>query len=61
MKLVLFEKKLIEIIVDMNDLEAKLRSAIVRGHPSTRRPWKKIFIVVEGVYRFVLFREIQRK
>ncbi|CAF1346495.1 unnamed protein product [Adineta ricciae] len=35
---------------DMNDLEAKLHAAIVHGHPRTNRPWKKIFIVVEGVY-----------
>ena len=39
--------------LDMNDLEEKLRSAIVHGHPRTNRPWKKIIIVVEGVYRFV--------
>lgn len=37
--------------VDMADLERKLRAAIVRGHPRTNRPWKKIIIVVEGVYR----------
>ncbi|CAF1459312.1 unnamed protein product [Rotaria magnacalcarata] len=35
---------------DMNDLEKKLRAAIVQGHPRTNRPWKKIIIVVEGVY-----------
>uniref|UniRef100_A0A2I9LPR3 serine C-palmitoyltransferase n=1 Tax=Centruroides hentzi TaxID=88313 RepID=A0A2I9LPR3_9SCOR len=35
---------------DMNDLEAKLRNAIVTGHPRTRRPWKKIVIIVEGIY-----------
>jgi serine palmitoyltransferase len=32
------------------DLEAKLKKAIIEGHPTTRRPWKKILIVVEGVY-----------
>jgi serine palmitoyltransferase len=37
----------------MNDLEEKLRNSIIRGHPRTNRPWKKIIIVVEGVYRFV--------
>jgi serine palmitoyltransferase len=37
----------------MNDLEKKLRTAIVYGHPRTNRPWKKIIIVVEGVYRLV--------
>ncbi|CAF0895865.1 unnamed protein product [Rotaria sordida] len=35
---------------DINDLEKKLRVAIVQGHPRTNRPWKKIIIVVEGVY-----------
>jgi serine palmitoyltransferase len=37
----------------MEDLEKKLRAAIVHGHPRTNRPWKKIIIVVEGVYRLV--------
>jgi len=37
----------------MKDLEKKLRTAIIHGHPRTNRPWKKIIIVVEGVYRFV--------
>ncbi|XP_062503727.1 serine palmitoyltransferase 2-like isoform X2 [Corticium candelabrum] len=35
---------------DMDDLERKLRHAIVYGQPRTRRPYKKILIVVEGVY-----------
>jgi serine palmitoyltransferase len=35
---------------DTKDLESKLKKAIVEGHPITRRPWKKILIVVEGVY-----------
>ena len=35
---------------NMESLERILRSAIIRGHPRTRRPWKKIFIVVEGIY-----------
>jgi serine palmitoyltransferase len=35
---------------DMKDLEKKLRTAIIHGHPRTNRPWKKIIIVVEGVY-----------
>jgi serine palmitoyltransferase len=34
---------------DMKDLEARLRSAIVTAHMQ-RKPWKKIFIIVEGVY-----------
>ena len=37
----------------MKDLEQKLRKAIVFGHPRTNRPWKKIILVVEGVYRLV--------
>lgn len=37
----------------MKDLEKKLRTAIIHGHPRTNRPWKKIIIVVEGVYRLV--------
>ncbi|XP_037083471.1 serine palmitoyltransferase 2-like [Pollicipes pollicipes] len=35
---------------DVHDLERKLRRAIVEGHPRTHRPWKKILIVVEGIY-----------
>jgi serine palmitoyltransferase len=35
---------------DMENLEAILRSAIARGQPRTRRPWKKILIIVEGIY-----------
>lgn len=35
---------------NMDDLEKKVREAIVRGHPRTNRPWRKIIIVVEGVY-----------
>lgn len=36
-------------LLDMKDLEAKLRSAIVTAN-LRRKPWKKIFIIVEGVY-----------
>ena len=35
---------------DMKDLEQLLRTAIVEGQPRTHRPWKKILLVVEGVY-----------
>ena len=35
---------------DVKDLEKKIRHAIVEGQPRTRRPWKKIWIVVEGIY-----------
>ena len=34
----------------MKNLEEKLREAIVQGQPGTNRPWRKILIVVEGVY-----------
>ena len=39
--------------VDMKDLENVLRSSIIEGQPITHRPWKKILIVVEGIYRLV--------
>jgi serine palmitoyltransferase len=32
------------------DLEAKLRHAILDGQTRTHRPWKKILIIIEGVY-----------
>lgn len=35
---------------DPKDLELKLKKAIVEGHPLTKRPWKKVLIVVEGIY-----------
>ncbi|CAG0880017.1 unnamed protein product [Cyprideis torosa] len=35
---------------DMQDLEKVLRNAIVFGDLRTRRPWKRIVIVVEGIY-----------
>lgn len=35
---------------DMVDLEHLLREQISQGQPRTRRPWKKILIVVEGLY-----------
>ncbi|KAK0125275.1 serine palmitoyltransferase component [Cadophora gregata f. sp. sojae] len=35
---------------DMHDLEAKLREVISQGQPRTHRPWKKILVVVEGLY-----------
>src|SRR5687768_11032239 len=36
--------------IDPDDLEKVLRAAIVEGQPRTHRPWKKIIIVVEGIY-----------
>lgn len=35
---------------DMSDLERVLREAISQGQPRTHRPWKKILVVVEGLY-----------
>lgn len=35
---------------DMKDLERKLRQVISQGQPRTHRPWKKILVVVEGLY-----------
>ncbi|KAI9005697.1 pyridoxal phosphate-dependent transferase [Hyaloraphidium curvatum] len=32
------------------DLEAVVRDAIAQGQPRTHRPWKKILIIVEGLY-----------
>ncbi|RFU26504.1 hypothetical protein B7463_g9841, partial [Scytalidium lignicola] len=35
---------------DMADLEDKLREVISQGQPRTHRPWKKILVVVEGLF-----------
>lgn len=35
---------------DMEDLENQLRNAIINGQDRTFRPYKKIIIVVEGIY-----------
>lgn len=35
---------------DMADLEKNLREMISQGQPRTHRPWKKILVVVEGLY-----------
>ncbi len=32
------------------DLEEILRANLIKGQPKTARPWKKVLIVVEGVY-----------
>lgn len=36
--------------LDPQDLEKVLRDSIVEGQPRTHRPWKRITIVVEGIY-----------
>ncbi len=35
---------------DPADLEAAVRKAIIEGQPRTHRPWKKILIMIEGIY-----------
>ena len=35
---------------DATDLERVIRESISQGQPRTHRPWKKILIVVEGLY-----------
>ena len=34
----------------MTDLERILRTCIVQGQPRTHRPWKRMIVVVEGIY-----------
>ena len=34
----------------MMQLEAVLHALIIQGQPRTHRPWKKIVIMVEGIY-----------
>ncbi|VDQ01378.1 unnamed protein product [Trichobilharzia regenti] len=36
---------------DMEDLERVLQDSVVYGRPRTHRPYKKILVVVEGIYR----------
>ncbi|KAG8186301.1 hypothetical protein JTE90_007326 [Oedothorax gibbosus] len=35
---------------NMKNLEHHIRTAIIEGQPKTHRPWKKIIIIVEGIY-----------
>lgn len=35
---------------DVKELEKKLRDVISQGQPRTHRPWKKVLVVVEGLY-----------
>lgn len=37
---------------DMQSLEKLLRDAVIYGQPRIRRAWKKILILVEGIYRY---------
>lgn len=36
----------------MQSLEKLLRDAIIYGQPRTHRAWRKIIILVEGIYRY---------
>ncbi|KAB0352439.1 hypothetical protein FD754_017296, partial [Muntiacus muntjak] len=36
--------------MDMQSLEKLLRDAVIYGQPRTRRAWRKILILVEGIY-----------
>jgi serine palmitoyltransferase len=46
-------RTIVEHYSDMIHLERLLRDSIVCGQPRTHRPWRKILIVVEGIYRLV--------
>ena len=35
---------------DPGHLERVMREAIAYGQPRTRRPWRKVLIIVEGIY-----------
>jgi len=35
---------------DIKHLDSILREAIIMGRPRTRRPWRKILVIVEGIY-----------
>src|SRR5882762_8510432 len=35
---------------DMRALESLLREVISQGQPKSHRPWKKILLIVEGLY-----------
>lgn len=35
---------------DMRDLERRLQEAVYEGQPKTGTPWRKVFIIVEGIF-----------
>jgi serine palmitoyltransferase len=35
---------------DAKALEVVLRASIAEGQPRTHRPWRKIMVIVEGIY-----------
>lgn len=51
--ILLWVKHFICLNADMQSLEKLLRDAIVHGQPRTHQPWKKILILVEGIYRWL--------
>lgn len=44
---------LFPLFKDVQSLEKLLRESIINGQPRTGRAWKKILILVEGIYRYV--------
>ncbi len=38
------------LLTDIEDLEKALKDSIAYGQAKTHRPWKKILIIVEGIY-----------
>ena len=48
--MLIFSPKLMSLSPDTEDLERVIRKSIVEGQPRTHRPWKKILIIVEGIY-----------
>ena len=41
----------VSLVADVADLEQKLRDAVIYGQARTHRPYRKILIIVEGIYR----------
>lgn len=41
---------LFALLTAPSHLEEVLREQIAEGQPRTRRPWKKIIVIVEGIY-----------
>ena len=47
-------KSLSRSFSDMKSLENVLRRAVTEGQPRRLRSWRKILILLEGVYRWVV-------
>ena len=39
------------VFLDIKLLENLMIQAVIKGQPRTHKPWKKIIIIVEGIYR----------